>query len=262
MNPPSPDLTEQERERYAWQMIVPGVQEQGQRKLKAATVLISRTGGVGGCVAQQLAAAGVGRLVLVHGGMLRVDDLNRQVLMQTDAIGTSRAECAAERLRAINPGIEVIAVPHHPTAELAQEWAAQADVVVSAAPLFQERHALHDAAEQRAIPCVEAAMYDMEGYVTVCHPPHSPRYRDWCPEKPEWWTRRFPVFGAVSGTIGALAAVETIKLLTGIGDPLYGRMLSFDFRQGRVREVRLPNPQDEKATTPHVVSLARPCRRL
>lgn len=242
MNDSLPDLTPDECERYAWQMTVPGVADEGQRKLKGATVLISRVGGVGGCVAQQLAAAGVGRLVLLHGGLLRVDDLNRQVLMQTAAIGTPRAECAAARLRAINPEIEVIVVREHPTAELARTWAAQADVVVSAAPLFPERHALHDAAEGRGIPCVEAAMYEMEGYVTVCHPPRSPRYRDWCPEKPDWWTRRFPVFGAVSGTIGALAAVETIKLITGIGEPLYGRMLSFDFRQGRVREVRLPRP--------------------
>jgi len=236
------DLTPADRARYAWQMTVPGVAEDGQRKLKGATVLVSRVGGVGGCVAQQLAAAGVGRIVLMHGGLLRVDDLNRQVLMQTAAIGTPRAECAAQRLRAINPEIEVIAVAHHPTPELVREWAAEADAIVSAAPLFEERHALHDAAEARGIPCVEAAMYDMEGYVTVCHPPRTPRYRDWCPEKPEWWTRRFPVFGAVSGTIGALAAVETIKLLTGIGDPLFGRLLSFDFRRGRVREVRLPHP--------------------
>lgn len=235
-----PELTPEDRERYAWQMTVPGVADQGQRQLKGATVLISRLGGVGGCVAQQLAAAGVGRLILLHGGLLRVDDLNRQVLMQTAAIGTSRAECAAARLRAINPSIEVIAVPHHPDVALAQEWATRADVVVAAAPLFHERHALHDAAETCGIPSVEAAMYEMEGYVTVIHPPRTPRYRDWCPEKPEWWTRRFPVFGAVSGTVGALAAVEVIKLLTGIGDPLYGRMLSFDFRRGRVREVRLP----------------------
>lgn len=237
---PLPELTDEERERYSWQMTVPDVDEIGQRRLKASTVIVSRTGGVGGCAAQQLAAAGIGRLVLIHGGDLRRDDLNRQILMQTSAIGHSRVHCAAERLRAINPNVEVIEVPHHPTSALAEEWAAQADAMVSAAPLFEERHALHHAAAARGIPCVEAAMYQMEGYLTVVHPPHTARYDDWVPERPEWWKRRFPVFGAVSATIGSLAAVEVIKLLTGIGDPLYNRLLSFDFQRGYVRTIQLP----------------------
>lgn len=242
MENPPPALTDPDRARHAWQMNVPGVGDAGQRRLKGATVLISRVGGVGGATAQQLAAAGVGRLILVHGGNLRVDDLNRQILMETAAIGTSRVECAATRLRAINPDVRVETVPHHPTPELAMRHAAVSDVVVSAAPLFEERHALHDAAAAHGIPCVEAAMFEMEGYVTTVHPPHSPRYRDWCPEKPAWWTRRFPVFGAVAGTIGALAAVEVIKLLTNIGDPLHGRLLAIDFRTGHARQVDLPAP--------------------
>lgn len=242
MNRELPALDDEDRARYAWQMTVEGVGEEGQRRLRGATVMISRVGGVGGCVAQQLAAAGVGRLILLHGGELRIDDLNRQVLMETAAIGTLRVGCAASRLRAINPAVEVVEVPHHPNEELALAWSKEVDLIVSAAPLFEERHALHDAAAVRGIPCVEAAMYDMEGYVTVVHPPVTARYRDWCPERPEWWTRRFPVFGAVSGTIGGLAAVESIKCLTGIGEPLLGRMMSFDFRRGRVREVLLPPP--------------------
>ena len=240
MNDPLPDLTDSDRARQAWQMTVPGVGEEGQRRLKGATVLIARIGGVGGCAAQQLAAAGVGRLILMHGGDLRIDDLNRQILMTHAALGTSRVACAAATLRALNPEILIDMVPHHPTLELALHHAAQADVVVSAAPLFEERHALHDAAEAHGIPCVEAAMFEMEGYVTTVHPPHTPRYRDWCPDKPAWWTRQFPVFGAVSGTIGALAAVEVIKLLANLGDPLHGRLLAIDFRTGLARQVRLP----------------------
>jgi molybdopterin/thiamine biosynthesis adenylyltransferase len=240
VNDPLPELTDDERVRQAWQMTVPGVGEEGQRRLKGATVLVARVGGVGGCAAQQLAAAGVGRLILMHGGDLRLDDLNRQILMPNAALGTSRVESAAASLRALNPAIHIEVVPQHPTLELALRHAAEADVVVSAAPLFEERHALHDAAAHHGIPCVEAAMFEMEGYVTTVHPPHTPRYRDWCPAKPAWWTRRFPVFGAVAGTIGCLAAVEVIKLLAMLGEPLYGRMLAIDFRQGLARQVRLP----------------------
>lgn len=240
MNHPLPDLTDEDRARHAWQMSVPGMGDDGQRHLKGATVLIARIGGVGGCAAQQLAAAGVGRLILMHGGELRLGDLNRQILMNSAALGRSRVECAAASLRLLNPDIRVDVVARHPTPELALRHAAEADVVVSAAPLFEERHALHDAAEHHGIPCVEAAMFEMEGYVTTVHPPQSPRYRDWCPEKPAWWTRRFPVFGAVAGTIGALAAVEVIKLLTHLGTPLYGRLLAIDFSEGYARQVRLP----------------------
>ncbi|MCX6878281.1 MAG: HesA/MoeB/ThiF family protein [Verrucomicrobia bacterium] len=240
MTDPLPDLTDDDRARHAWQMTVDGVGEAGQRRLKGATVLVARVGGVGGCTAQQLAAAGVGRLILMHGGELRSDDLNRQVLMTSAALGTSRVECAAATLRALNPNIRIEVVPQHPTLEVVLRHAAEADVVVSAAPLFDERHALHDAAAAYGIPCVEAAMFEMEGYVTTVHPPHTPRYRDWCPGQPAWWTRRFPVFGAVAGTIGSLAAVEVIKLLANLGVPLYGRLLAIDFRQGRARQVRLP----------------------
>ena len=239
---PLPDLTDFDRARHAWQMDVTGVGEGGQRRLKGASVLISRVGGVGGCAAQQLAAAGVGRLILMHGGDLRIDDLNRQILMSTAALGSSRVDCAAASLRALNPTITIEVVPHHPTPELALRYAADVDAVVSAAPLFEERHALHDAAATYGIPCVEAAMFEMEGYVTTVHPPHTPRYRDWCPQHPAWWTRRFPVFGAVAGTIGSLAAVEVIKFLTGIGRPLYGNLLAIDFRDGRARQVGLPGP--------------------
>lgn len=242
MQDPLPPLTGEDRARHAWQMDVPGVGEEGQRRLKGASVLVARVGGVGGAAAQQLAAAGVGRLILMHGGELRPDDLNRQILMETAALGTPRAECAAARLRALNPAVRVEVVPHHPTPELAARHAAAADVVVSAAPLFEERHALHDAAAAHGIPCVEAAMFEMEGYVTTVQPPRTPRYRDWCPERPAWWMRRFPVFGAVAGTIGALAAVEVVKLLTGIGEPLHGRLLAIDFRRGHARQVRLPRP--------------------
>src|SRR2546430_15796271 len=100
-----PPLTDEEKAIYEWQMWVPGFGAEGQRRLKGAAVLVSRVGGVGGCVAYELAAAGVGRLVLAHAGQLRLNDLNRQLLMTTDGVGIPRAALAARRLRELNPNL-------------------------------------------------------------------------------------------------------------------------------------------------------------
>ncbi len=238
--PDLPELSKDERARHEWQMWSPGVGEEGQRRLKAATVLVSRVGGVGGAAAQQLAAAGVGRLILVHGGNLKPSDLNRQVLMKHAALGTSRVACAAARLRELNPSLVIDEVACHPSPDVLSYWTQGISAIVSAAPLFRERHALHAAAEQAGCPCVEAAMYDFEGYVTTVHPPRTPRFSDWCPPDPPGWTRQFPVFGAVAGVAGCLAAAEVVKLITGVGEPLFGRMLAFDLRAGCFRQVSLP----------------------
>ena len=104
----SDELTPEERQTYEWQMWVPGVGEAGQRRLKAASVLVTRAGGLGGLAAYELAAAGVGRIVLAHAGVVKRGDLNRQVLMTHAALGSSRVECAAQRLRELNPQR-----PHH-----------------------------------------------------------------------------------------------------------------------------------------------------
>src|SRR5918999_4583152 len=101
------ELSDDERRRYEWQLWVPDFGEQGQRRLKGASVLISRIGGVGGAVAMQLAAAGVGRLVLAHAGDVRLNDLNRQLLMTTDWVGKPRVESAVRRLRELNPHVQV-----------------------------------------------------------------------------------------------------------------------------------------------------------
>ena len=113
MSKPSdlPKLTDAEREVYSWQTTVAGFGEEGQRRLKAATVMVSRIGGVGGLVAYELAAVGVGRLVLAHAGKLKPSDLNRQLLMRHDALGQARIDTAVESLKALNPRIEIVAVP-------------------------------------------------------------------------------------------------------------------------------------------------------
>ncbi|HWB04264.1 MAG TPA: HesA/MoeB/ThiF family protein [Verrucomicrobiales bacterium] len=238
-DPLLPDLTAAERERYAWQLDIPGHGEEGQRKLKAATVLISRAGGVGGAAALQLAAAGIGRLILAHAGALRLDDLNRQLLMRTDGIGQSRMALARETLRQFNPAVEVITFEENVSPNNTERLVSMADIVIDAAPLFEERLALNAASVKLRKPMVEAAMHGMEFSVTVFHPAHPGCLACLCPEPPAWWRRRFPVFGAVSGVAGSIAAVEAIKLITGIGEPLIGRMLAGDLAAGRFRVLNL-----------------------
>src|SRR6478672_9936258 len=129
-------LAPDERVTYDWQMSVPGVGEDGQRKLKAATVLVTRIGGLGGLVAYELAAAGIGRLVLAHAGTVKPADLNRQILMTHAALGTSRVECAARRLRELNPLLDVAATPENTTSENVARLVDQVDIIACCAPLF------------------------------------------------------------------------------------------------------------------------------
>lgn len=231
------DLTLEERERYEWQLWTPGFGEEGQRKLKNSTVLISRCGGVGGTVALELAAAGVGRLILAHGGELRLNDLNRQLLMTTDHVGKRRVDSALTRLGELNPNVEVVAVPENVSASNVADLVKQADLVVSAAPLFEERLLMNREALRQHKPLIECAMYDLEAIIMPVLPGETACLGCMTPEPPTWWKREFPVFGAVAGTAGCIAAMEAIKTLTGLGEPLAGSLLAIDFRKCHVRKI-------------------------
>lgn len=240
----SPVLSDEERAIYEWQMWVPGVGEEGQRRLKAASVLISRVGGLGGVVATQLAAAGVGRLVLAHAGVLRHSDLNRQTLQTYDHLGKPRIDSIVRRLRELNPRCEVIGIQENISAANADALVAQVDYVVDAAPLFQERLALNTAAFHARKPMVECAMHTLEASVTTFVPGETGCLACYVPEVPPSWSRQFPVFGAVSGTVACMGAMEIIKLITGIGTSLRGEMLTFDLASMQFRKVRLPRRSD------------------
>lgn len=235
-----PELTDAERARYQWQMWHPDMGEEGQSKLKAATVLISRVGGLGGLVAYELAAAGIGHLILAHGGVLKASDLNRQLLQTTDHIGSSRMESITRRLRELNPHIQLTGIPENITPTNATALATRADIIVDAAPLFEERLALNDAAMAMHKPMIECAMHGMEASVTTFLPGRTGCLRCYVPRPPATWKRQFPVFGAVSGTAACIGAVEVIKLLTGIGEPLAGTLLSMDLARASFRKIRLP----------------------
>ena len=232
----SSSLSDAEKARYEWQMWTPNVGEAGQQKLKNTSVLVSRLGGVGGTVAYYLAAAGVGKLVLAHAGNVKPSDLNRQLLMTSDWLGKPRIESAARRLAELNPNVELVSVGENLNEDNAAELVGQADIVVDAAPLFNERFAMNRAAVQQNKPLIECAMFDLDAQLTTIIPGESACLRCLYPADPPNWKREFPVFGAVSGMIASLAAVEVIKLVTGLGNTNTGKMLwanlqTMEFRQ-------------------------------
>lgn len=235
-------LTLDERQTYEWQMWVPGVGEQGQERLKHATVLISRVGGLGGPAAYELAAAGVGRLILAHAGDVKPSDLNRQLLMTHDWLGKPRVESARRRLLQLNPRLDILAVPENMSPANAERLIAQADIVLDAAPMFEERFAMNDEAFRQRKPIVECSMFSLEATITTMLAGRTRSLRDLVPQAPPAWKRQFPVFGAVSGTVGCLGAMEVIKLISGIGQPLFNRMLMLDLANATTRTVDLPPP--------------------
>ena len=227
--PPKP-LTEHERAVYEWQMWVPDFGETGQEKLKNSSVMVSRVGGVGSVVAYELAAAGVGKLVLAHAGNVKPSDLNRQLLMTEDWIGKPRIESIKRRLLDLNPRLEIVDVAENVSEDNAADLVQQCDLIVDCAPLFPERFAMNRQAVLQSKPLVECAMYELEAHITTVIPGKSPCLQCIWPENPPTWKRQFPVFGAVSGTVACMGAMEAIKLIGGIGDPLSGRLVRMDLR--------------------------------
>lgn len=237
-------MTDAERARYEWQLDVPGFGAAGQERLKRATVLVSRVGGLGGTVAYQLAAAGVGHLILAHAGTIKTADLNRQLLMTHAGVGRSRVESAAHRLAELNPHVRVTPVAENVSDTNAARLVGPADLVVDCAPLFAERFALNRAAVRQGKPMVECAVCELQVQVTTILPGRTPCLACLYPEDPPAWTRRFPIFGAVAGTAGGLAATEAIKLLAGLGEPLTGRLLTLDLRSMAFQTVALQRRPD------------------
>lgn len=223
-------LTEKERAVYEWQLDVPGFGELGQEKLKNASVLVSRCGGLGSVVAYELAAAGIGKLILAHGGNVKESDLNRQLLMTDDWLGKPRIESVERRLKELNPRLEILAINDNLNEGNISQLVSEADVIVDAAPLFEERFLMNKEAVAQNKPLVDCAMYELEFQITTIIPGETACLACLYPEKPAAWKRRFPVFGAVSGTVACLGAMEAIKLISGFGESLAGRLFTMDLR--------------------------------
>lgn len=167
--------------------------------------------------------------------------------MSHAGLGTSRMDQAVARLKALNPRIEIVPEPSNIAEANAARLVGLADVIVDCAPLFAERYLLNRESVAQRKPMIEAAVHELEFHLTVFIPGETPCLRCLYPEPSATWTRKFPVFGAVSGMAGSLAAMETIKLLAGFGETLRGRLLTMDLRnhwmtKPRIR--RLPDCPD------------------
>ena len=235
---PTP-LNDEERAVYEWQMWTADFGEAGQERLKGASVLVSRCGGLGSVVAYELAAAGIGKLVLAHAGNVKPSDLNRQLLMTYAGLGKPRMESASRRLRELNPRLEVTAVRENVDAGNVEKLVGEVDLIVDCAPLFEERFLMNREAVRQEKTMVECAMYELEAHLTTIRPGQTPCLSCLFPETPPAWKREFPVFGAVSGSVGCMAAMEAIKVLAGFGKPLFGELLTYDLRGMTFRKMKI-----------------------
>jgi molybdopterin/thiamine biosynthesis adenylyltransferase len=220
----SPD----EVERYARHLVLAEVGGPGQQRLKAATVLVVGAGGVGSPAALYLAAAGIGTLRIVDGDTVSLSNLQRQILFETEDIDRPKVEAAAGRLTAINPHVRVEALNHPLTAENVAEVISGVDVVLDGTDDFETRHRVNLACVAAGAPLVSGALGRWTGQVGVFS--GRPCYRCLVPESPPdaETCARVGVVGALAGVIGSMAALETIKLITGAGEPLTGRLMLYD----------------------------------
>ena len=232
-------LSEEDRAIYDWQLEVPGFGEEGQEKLRNSTALVSRIGGLGGSVAFALAAAGIGRLILVHAGNLRKDDLNRQILMQWEGLGKPRIQSAAKTLSTFNPGIGIEVHDENFNEENAATLISEADLVFSCAPLFDERFLMNRECVRQDKPMIDCAMYNLDGHVLPIVPGKTPCLACMFPESPPHWKRRFPVFGAVSALVANIGVMEGLKLIADFGTSNLGKMMLIDADRMSIRKIEV-----------------------
>lgn len=231
-------------ERFARQLTVPGFGRDQQRRLRDASVLVAGVGGVGGAAATYLAAAGVGRLALVHPGVLELPDLNRQTLMRPSAIGVPRVVTAVATLADHYPDVSVEGHDIEISDPVVTKLIREVDLVVDARHNFPDRYAINRDCVTAQTPLVVAAMGATSIQLLVVAG-DSPCFRCVFPEgDPDWEPLGFPVLGAVAGTVGCLAAMEAIKVLTGFGQPSTGRLLAADLLDLSFREYRTVKDPD------------------
>ncbi len=236
----SMNLSEHEKERYKRQMTLEGFGQEQQNTLKSKSAMIAGIGGLGGNAALYLAAAGIGKLVIVHYGKLTLSNLNRQILMKDNWVGNARVTQAKKFIEELNPLVEVEVYDERISEELAGQLIPTVDIALSARPNFYERRQLNKASVAHGVPMVEAAMNAMEGYLFNVIPGKTPCLNCVFPEDdPGWQELGFPVLGAVSGALGCLMAIEAIKILTGFGRPLLGQMLMFNLFDMEFKKLRI-----------------------
>jgi molybdopterin/thiamine biosynthesis adenylyltransferase/rhodanese-related sulfurtransferase len=236
-------LTAEQRDRYSRHVLVPEVGLEGQLKLLDAKVLCLGAGGLGSPVALYLAAAGVGTLGIVDDDVVDLSNLQRQVIHKTTGVGTPKVDSAEEAVKALNPDVNVVKYQTRLDASNIMEIIEGYDVIVDGVDNFPTRYLLNDASVRLKIPVVSAAILGFEGQLSVFAPYEGPCYRCLFRQPPP--AELAPscgangVLGVLPGTMGLLQATEVIKLITGSGDPLIGRLLMYDALAATTTELKV-----------------------
>jgi sulfur-carrier protein adenylyltransferase/sulfurtransferase len=236
-------LSPAETLRYARHLILPEVGPEGQRKLKNSRVLMVGAGGLGSPIGMYLAAAGVGTLGLVDFDVVDVTNLQRQVLHGTSDVGRPKLDSASDRLREINPHVRVEPYPERLNSDNALDILREYEVVVDGSDNFPTRYLVNDACVLLGKPYVYGSIFRFEGQASVFAAEGGPCYRCLFAEPPPPGLvpscAEGGVLGVLPGIVGTIQAMEAIKLLLGIGEPLIGRVLMFDALKLRFRELKL-----------------------
>ncbi|MGH9082180.1 MAG: molybdopterin-synthase adenylyltransferase MoeB [Acidimicrobiales bacterium] len=237
-------LSADQRNRYQRHLLLPEVGEKGQQKLLDSKVLLLGAGGLGSPAGMYLAAAGVGTLGIIDMDVVDESNLQRQILHNTDRIGERKVDSAKKTLTGINPDVDVATYDVRLGADNVLDVIDGYDLILDGTDNFPTRYLVNDASLLKRIPVVHGSIFRFEGQVTVFDPYNGPCYRCLIPEPPP--AELAPscseagVLGVLCGIVGSIQALEAIKMLLGLGDPLVGRLLSFDaleesFRSFKVR---------------------------
>lgn len=231
-------LSSAELERYDRQIRIKGLEKSGQLKLKKARVLVVGAGGLGCPASLYLVAAGIGYVAVVDKETVELSNLNRQVLHWNDDIGKPKGVSVIEKLRQLNPEVTVEAIQKVLTTENARQLVKGFTVIVDALDNWRTRFLLNKACVKEGIPFVHAGVYALYGQITTILPGKGPCLQCILPQIPPE-EEKFPVLGATAGTLGLLEALETIKIITGLGEPLVGRLLHFDGEIMSFQEIKV-----------------------
>ena len=249
--PAHPSLSADELQRYHRHLILPNVGEEGQRRLTAARVLLVGAGGLGSPAALYLAAAGVGHLGLIDADVVELSNLQRQVLHSTRDVGRPKVESAEERLRDLNPHVDIATFRARLTSANALDILRRYDIVVDGSDNFQTRYLINDACVLLGKPNVYGSVIRFDGQASVFSAEGGPCYRCLFRDPPT--PGLIPncaeggVFGVLPGMIGVIQATETIKLITGAGESLVGRLLLVDALRMRFRTIELARDPECRA---------------
>ena len=255
-------LSRAELERYSRHLSLPGFGLEGQRRLRAASVLVIGAGGLGAPILNYLAAAGVGSITIIDDDVVEASNLQRQIIHRDADVGRSKVASAADAVHRLDPSLEVRTVEGRLTPENALDLFADHDVVLDGADNFATRYLSNDAAELTGTPLVWGTIFRFAGQVSTFVPGHGPMLRDLFPDIPE--PDSVPncaeggVLGVLCGTVGSAMATEAIKLICGIGAPFIGRLLRYEALTGEYSTLRF-SPDPDRPTVTDLTEVAAAC---